>query len=148
MAKNKYKKPDIKQLEKVLKATGGNLTDSAAMLGCSRTILYRWIEEDGEFADAFREARKRIFDKALSTAQAVAFGVPVMENGKVMGWQEHPDPQMLRYFLSTLGRDEGFGEEVTVTHRAEKGIDINRWIELEMQIDKGGEAEKESEEND
>ena len=136
MPQKPYKKPDIEQLEKVLKATGGNLSEAAAILGVSRKILRRWCNDDEEFDDALEEARKRTFDKAFSIAQAVAFGVPIMEKGKFVGWQERPDPQMLRYFLATLGRDEGFGEEVTVRHTADKGIDIHRWIELEMHVDK------------
>ena len=27
-----------------------------------------------------------------------------------MGWRERPDGYMIRYLLSTLGRNEGFGE--------------------------------------
>lgn len=135
MAKNTYKKPDPETLLKAMKATGGNLTETAAMLGCSRTILYKWLGENDDYAVVLNDSRKRVFDKAFSTAQAVAFGIPITENGKLVGWQEHPDPQMLRYFMSTLGRDEGFGEEVVVHHKAGKGIDIDKWIELEMQAD-------------
>ena len=137
MPQKPYKKPDIEQLEKVLAATGGNLSEAARMLGVSRRMLRRWCNDDQEFDDALYEARMRTFDKAFSTAQAVAFGVPIMEKGRFVGWQERPDPQMLRYFLATLGRDEGFSEEITLNHTvAEKGIDIHRWIEIEMQSGK------------
>lgn len=136
MPSKPYKKPDINQLEKVLKATGGNISEAARAMGVSRKILRRWCNDDEEFADALYEARMNTFDKAFSTAQALAFGVPIMEKGKFVGWQEHPDPQMVRYLLATLGRDEGFSEEVTVNHKvAKKGIDVRRWIELEMQMD-------------
>ena len=111
MPSKPYKKPPVEKLEKVLAATGGNLSEAARMLGVSRKMLRRWCNEDEEFDDALYEARMRTFDKAVSTAQAVAFGVPIMEKGKFVGWQEHPDPQMLRYFMTTLGKDEGFGEE-------------------------------------
>lgn len=137
MPSKPYKKPPVEKLEKVLAATGGNLSEAARMLGVSRKMLRRWCNEDEEFDDALYEARMRTFDKAVSTAQAVAFGVPIMEKGKFVGWQEHPDPQMLRYFMTTLGKDEGFGEEATVHHTvATKGIDIHKWIELEMTADK------------
>ena len=137
MPSKPYKKPPVEKLEKVLAATGGNLSEAARMLGVSRKILRRWCNDDGDFDDALYEARMHTFDKAFSTAQILAFGVPIMEKGKFVGWQEHPDPQMVRYLLATLGKDEGFNEEVTVHHTvADKGINIHKWIELEMTADR------------
>ena len=40
---------------------------------------------------------------------------------------------MLRYMMSTLGKDEDFGEEVTLHHTADEGIDIARWIDKEIE---------------
>ena len=35
--------------------------------------------------------------------------------GKVIGWEERPDGNMLRYLLGTLGKKEGFGESLDIT---------------------------------
>jgi hypothetical protein len=48
-----------------------------------------------------------------------ALGLPKVENGKLVGWIEKPDGQMLRYFLQTLGKDEGFGTSVDITSGGE-----------------------------
>lgn len=61
-----------------------------------------------------------MFDQCLSTAQIVAMGVPIMEDGKFVGWQERPDSQLLRYFIGVLGKEEGFGESMDVTSKGEK----------------------------
>lgn len=32
-----------------------------------------------------------------------------------MGWQEKPDTHMAKYIMSTIGRDEGFNNNVDIT---------------------------------
>jgi len=136
MAGKPYKKPSVEKIREALNATGGNLSEVARTFGLNRKTIRRWCNTDQEFGDALYEARMRAFDKALSTAQILAFGVPITENGKFVGWRERPDPHMVRYLISTLGRDEGFVEEVTVNHTvAGKGLDVRKWIELEMTAD-------------
>ena len=62
----------------------------------------------------------KVFDRCFTTAQALAFGIPdTDDNGNVIGWIERPDSGMLRYFLSTLGRNEGFAENVDITSNGE-----------------------------
>lgn len=53
--------------------------------------------------------------------------------GRVVGWEQPPDSSMLRYLMSTLGKDEDFGEEVTLHHTAEEGVDISRWIDKKIE---------------
>lgn len=68
-----------------------------------------------------------MFDKCLDVAYAVAMGVPkVNENKEFVGWEEKPDSNMLRYLLSTLGRDEGFGEkhDVNIENQLPTAINI------------------------
>ena len=109
------KKPTLKKLKEALEKTQGNLTNTAALLQVGRCSLWKWAKEDAVFAEAIDESRKKFLDSCLSTARVVALGIPKVEAGKVVGWEERPDSNMLRYFISTLGRNEGYGESVDIT---------------------------------
>lgn len=110
------KKPSLDEFEDAIRKTGGNLTQTAGLLGVSRVIVHKWVREDEAFKGAVTNSRKRLFDSCLDAARIVALGIPAIDKdtGQVMGWREKPDGNMLRYLLSTLGRDEGFGEHTTV----------------------------------
>ena len=73
-------------------------------------------------------------DDAVMTANIVALGIAIKDpQERVVGWEQSPDSSMLRYMMSTLGKDEDFGEEVTLHHTADEGIDIGRWIDKEIE---------------
>ena len=62
------------------------------------------------------DARGEFLDEVVATARVVALGIPLKDdNGNFAGYQVPPDPSMLRYIMSTLGRSEGFGEHIDVT---------------------------------
>ena len=114
------KKPTLQEFEKVLQATGGNLTNAAKALNCGRTAIWQWAKTDEGFANAIDESRMKLFDRCLSTAQILALGIPQKDaQGNVIGWLERPDSGMLRYFMSTLGRREGFSESLDITTNGE-----------------------------
>ena len=52
----------------------------------------------------------RLYDSAVEAARALTTGIPKIVDGKLVGWYEKPDGNMVRYILSTLGKDEGFTE--------------------------------------
>ena len=73
-------------------------------------------------------------DDAVMTCYIVALGIPIKEpQGCVVGWEWPPDFSMVRYLMSILGKDEDFGEEVTLHHTADEGIDIGRRIDKEIE---------------
>ena len=73
-------------------------------------------------------------DDAVMTANIVALGIAIKDpQERVVGWEQSPDSSMLRYMMSTLGKDEDFGEDVTLHHTADEGIDIARWIDKEIE---------------
>lgn len=110
------KKPTLKRFKEALERAGGNLTNTAAALGCDRSTVWAWSKNDEAFAMAIENSRKKILDRCISTSQILAFGIPEKdEHGNVVGWRERPDAGMLRYFMSTLGRKEGFGESLDIT---------------------------------
>lgn len=105
--------PTLAEFTEAIKAANGNMTNVGKTLGVSRITVWAWAKENNDFSDAIKNARKALFDRCLSTAQIVALGIPKMdENGMIVGWEEKPDSQMLKYFMSTLGRDEGFSEKL------------------------------------
>lgn len=108
-------KPKIEAFRSAVEKYGGNLTKVAEAFSTSRTNLYKWLKADEDFQMVVDDARGKMFDECLSTARVLALGVAKVEGGKVVGWEEKPDGNMLRYLLGTLGRKEGFGESIDVT---------------------------------
>lgn len=105
------KKPNIEDFRKILRKSGGNLTKVAATFKVARKTIYQWAKEDSEFKDAISDERGALVDECLVSARVLALGIPEKdENGNFVGWRERPDGYMIRYLLSTLGRNEGFGE--------------------------------------
>jgi len=109
-------KPSLDEFRELMRKSGGNLTNAARMINVTRQTVWGWTKSDPEFQEVLTDERKRVFDKCLDVAYAVAMGVPKIDKqtGTMEGWVEKPDANMLRYLLSTLGRDEGFGERTSV----------------------------------
>lgn len=120
MGRLRRKKPTIEEFAVLVEKCGGNLSNVAKALDVSRKSICDWSKQDKRFKDAVEESRKATFDKCFASAQAIAFGIPDYQyddegNKRMVGWLERPDGGMLRYLMSTLGKDEGFGESVDVT---------------------------------
>lgn len=115
-------RPTKEAFQKAVEQYGGNLTKVAKSFSVSRTQVYNWLQDDPELKEIVDDARGSLFDECLSSARVVALGIPDIQNGKMVGWVERPDSSMLRYFISTLGKREGFGESIDVTTN---GKDIN-----------------------
>lgn len=108
-------KPTKATFQKAVEKYGGNLTKIAKAFKVSRTQVYKWMDERPELKSMLNDARGSLFDDCLSTARVVALGIPDVQDGKIVGWLERPDGNMLRYLISSLGRQEGFGESLDVT---------------------------------
>lgn len=105
------KKPNIGVFREVLRKSGGNLTRVAATFKVARKTVYQWAKEDTEFKDAISDERGSLVDECLVSARVLALGIPEKdEDGNFIGWRERPDGNMVRYLLSTFGRNEGFGD--------------------------------------
>lgn len=126
------KKPDIEEFRKIVRKSGGNLTKVAATFKVARKTIYQWAKEDTGFKEAISDERGSLVDECLVSARILALGIPEKdENGNFVGWRERPDGNMIRYILSTLGRNEGFGEEsedADIPTDIEHGINIDSWI--------------------
>lgn len=115
----KLLKPSIDEFCEVMETAHGNMSDAAKILHVTRQTIYNWCNGEPEFKEIVQEHRKRLFDECLGQARILALGLPKIEKGKLVGWIEKPDGQMLRYFLQTLGKDEGFGTSVDITSGGE-----------------------------
>lgn len=104
--------PTKEEFEELMRKSGGNLTKAARLMGMTRQAVWGWTKKNPEFAEILKDERMRVFDKCLEVAYAVAMGIPRVDSRtqQITGWVEKPDGNMLRYLLSTLGREEGFGE--------------------------------------
>ena len=108
-------RPSLDEFRDALAKTRGNLTKTAELFGVSRRTVFNWAQEDEEYKAAVDDSRKRMLDKCIEVGYLTALGIPIVDKaGKVTGWVEKPDGSMLRYLMSTLGRDEGFGEKKEV----------------------------------
>ena len=106
-------KPDLETFREAVIKYRGNLSKVAASFNRSRVQVENWVKEGGdEWRNIVRDARMRLFDDSLISAELLAKGIPIIDEktGNIMGWEEKPDGQMIRYLLSTLGRNEGFSD--------------------------------------
>ena len=109
-------KPSIKRFREVLRKTGGNISKTAAAFKVHRGTVYNWTKEDEEFMQAIKDERGLLVDECLVSARILALGIPERDDrGNFTRWLERPDGNMLRYLLSTLGKDEGLGESMDIT---------------------------------
>lgn len=116
-------KPSLKRFREAAEKCGGNVSAIAKTFGVYRSTVYDWMKDDSEIERTVKEYRGRLLDRCLKTADLLANGVPDIvptEKGpQFAGWKVQPDGGMLRYLISTLGRDEGFGESIDVTSKGD-----------------------------
>lgn len=104
------KVPDIETFRNIAQTQNGHKANIAYKFGVSRSTLDKWIKENPVFYNIINDARMRKIDDCIDRAYQLAVGIPEIEGKKIIGWKERPDGNMLRYLLSTLGRNEGFGD--------------------------------------
>lgn len=121
--------PGIEKFKEVAAQKNGNLSGIADHFKVQRAAVYGWMNKEPKFREIVEDARMRLFDQCLDTSRVVALGVPERdETGKMIGWRERPDGNMLRYLMSTLGKREGFGESIEVDAKVSGSISIDEWI--------------------
>lgn len=110
------KKPTISRFREAAERHGGNQTKIAEELGVMRCTVREWCKADPEFDAAIKDQRGKAFDDVYKSAVQLAAGIPKRNRkGEIVGWKSYPEPTIVKYLLSTLGKDEGFGETVDIT---------------------------------
>lgn len=108
-----YKKPDNERLIAMLRKTGGNVSQVAAALHVSRTMVYNWIKADPELEDALEDVRESLLDNAETLLQQHILGEPALDEwGKQIGWKRLPDLTAVIFFLKTKGKTRGYVERM------------------------------------
>lgn len=106
------KKPSYNNFTTVASECRGNITKIAKVFGVFRSTVYMWTNKDIRFKEVIDNYKGELLDECVSIGRIVALGIPEKnDKGEFVGWKERPDPSMIRYFLSTLGRKEGYGED-------------------------------------
>lgn len=106
--------PDIETFTQAVKKYRGHKYNIAASFGVERHTLNRWLADRPDYAAIVEDARRRMLDDTIENAWLFANGIKDIQDGKFVGWLERPDGQTMRYLMSTLGREEGFGERIEV----------------------------------
>lgn len=104
--------PTLEAFQNAVDLYRGNLSKVATAFKVARRTIKNWVDAGGdEWKKVVEDARMRLFDDCLISGEVLARGIPQKdEQGNIVGWIEKPDGQMIRYFLSMLGKSEGFGD--------------------------------------
>lgn len=113
-------KPNLETFRETAEACGGVVSRMAKALGVARKTIYEWCAKNEKYQAVLDEYKGKLLDECLKVARLTALGIPKLDkDNKVVGWKERPDGQMLRYFISTLGKKEGYGESIDITSKGE-----------------------------
>lgn len=103
----------------------------------------QWLKDDHRLIDVMASSDIAFLEQIDLAGRILATG-GVKGKDIFPGWNRFPDAWMIRYYLNTIGRRYGYGENPTddslqdgIETRASSGIDISNWIIKEMSK-KGG----------
>ncbi|MBO4719031.1 MAG: hypothetical protein J5658_04055 [Prevotella sp.] len=113
------KKPTLEDFTAVAEATKGTISKMAEAFGVDRCTVYNWCAKDPRFNAVVENYKGKFLDECLRSGRVLALGIPKDANDLKKGWVSPPDGSMLRYFISTLGRKEGYGEAIDITSKGE-----------------------------
>lgn len=108
--------PPLSKFKEAAEAAHGNYNKIASIFQVTRQTVYNWCRDNSDFKEVVNDYKMKLYDQALDAARALVVGIPkISPDGRLLGWEEKPDSQMVRYILSTLGKDEGFTERKDIT---------------------------------
>lgn len=128
--RQKLEVPSLDTIRQLAKTTLGNKSKVAEVLGVSRYCLLKWEKENHEIGKIFQEQWEKRLDVYLDTAHLLAVGQTGTDEDGNKIYTTPPDPNMLRFMIEKLGRQAGFGQEVSVNVSGEMkvGVSIEKWI--------------------
>lgn len=115
----KGKKPSLENFMAVAEATKGTISKMADAFEVDRGTVYNWCAKDPRFNAVIENYKGKFLDECLRSGRVLALGIPKDPNDLKKGWVSPPDGSMLRYFISTLGKKEGYGETLDITSKGE-----------------------------
>lgn len=116
--------------------------------GIGYAKLQSWIAQEPQFADIMAERDLEFLEQLDIAGRILALG-GVKNKDTFDGWNRYPSEWMLRFYLNTLGRRYGYGENpinkeedaAAIPQNIEQGIDIAEWIKKEVELKKNEEEQ-------
>lgn len=140
----------------VWKTCDGKRSKLMKKFGIGWTKFQQWCREEPAFIDIMAERDLEFLEQADIAGRILSLG-GIKDKDQFPGWSRHPDPWMMRFYMNTLGKRYGYGEnpviediedDTEVVGNVEQGINVADWIKLEMtqkknkdEAEKGGNAE-------
>lgn len=122
------KKPSAEKFRELCTQKGGNCSEIAKSLNCTRAAIYKWMDEDPEFKSIKSDVDESLVDLAETQLINLIKGVPkIDENNKFIGWQEKPDTIAILFTLKTKGKNRGYVEKTEIDHTT-KGDKIQQTV--------------------
>ena len=107
---NSTDKYDSEEVIAAMQTAGGSISDAAKVLRCSRTTLHKYINEKPEIREAHHDIKESNLDDAETMLNDFWRGTA---NG---GVSEKVQSDMLKYYLSTQGKNRGFSQKKEFDH--------------------------------
>lgn len=142
--------PSPAMFAEVWKQCDGKRTNLMKKFGIGWTKLQQWLKAEPAFEDILAERDLGFLEKADVAGRILTLG-GIKGKDEFPGWSRHPDPWMIRFYMNTLGKRYGYGEnpvipdiedDTDVVGNVEQGIDVANWIKLEMTAKKAKDGEK------
>lgn len=147
-ARNKAKedgseRPSPARFREVWNECKGKRSELIKKFNIGYQTFKRWLKDDPRLGDVIAASELAFIENLDARARMIALGMTIKEQNEsgFEGWSYLPDASMMRYYLNTIGRRYGYGENPTddslqdgIETRASKGIDITNWIEKEMSL--------------
>lgn len=93
-----------KQIIQALKEANGVITVAAKSLDCTRQAIYKRMKKDDDIVEAREQAREGMIDTAENQLHDLITN------------PDHKDHyKAIRYYLTTQGRNRGYGDQVDIT---------------------------------
>lgn len=149
-------RPSVAMFRRVWATCDGKRSKLMKKFGIGWTKFQQWLREEPAFVDIMAERDLEFLEQADIAGRILSLG-GIKDKDQFPGWSRHPDPWMMRFYMNTLGKRYGYGEnpiiediedDTEVVGNVEQGINVADWIKLEMtqkknkdEAEKGGGAE-------
>ena len=116
--------------------------------GIGFSKLQSWLAREPAFIDIMAMSELEFLEQLDTVSRVLALG-GVKGKDKFEGWSRYPAEWMIRFHLNTTGRRYGYGEQPIlpdtdngdIPRNVEQGIDIEEWINKEMEQSKNEEGD-------
>lgn len=115
VAKGATKRPTLERFRIICEAKGGNTSEIAKGLNCTRASIYKWFKEFPEYEEVWKDVEESRLDFTESQLFNRIKGIPDIqtdENGnkKMVGWLVQPSDTCIIFHLKTKGKHRGYIE--------------------------------------